>query len=96
MEEPVPSWLKVHLVVNDKAIELPIDPETILNCLDNECLKDHYQTYIAEHLDKNEPNKTIVKEVRGGIIIEYHIGEKKAYIIVHRADINPQQIIKQT
>ncbi len=95
MEEPIPSWLKVHLIVDDKTIELPVDPETILSCLDKECLEDYYQTYIAEHLNKQKPLKTTVKETRGGITIEYTLKNKKAYIIIHRADINPQNLTKQ-
>ncbi len=103
MEEPLPSWLEVHVRVNGKWFKLPVDPLFLLDeCIDEECLADFFETHIRELAEKHYGEGIRVKKIdfalsRKGLKTIYTIESKRGIedivLVVHRRDVDPQQIL---
>ena len=94
MEEPIPSWLEVHLVYNDRVEKVPVDPELILNCLENECLHDYYETYVKSLIGLDAKLvKVEIHQLKGGIVVLYDTTKNKAHLVLHRKDLDPLKLI---
>lgn len=96
MEEPVPSWLEVHLVYDNSLRRVPADPELILSCLEEYCLKEYYNTYVKELVGLDVGDMEIkLYQLKGGIVVAYNLrGQRKAYLVVHRKDADPLSLVK--
>jgi len=94
LEEPIPSWLEVHLVYNDRVEKVLVDPELILNCLENECLHDYYETYVKSLIGLDASLiKAEVHQLKGGIVVSYDTTKTKAYLVLHRKDLDPLELV---
>lgn len=96
MEEPVSSWLKVHIVYNNSIKLVPADPELILNCLEEYCLKEYYNTYVKELVGMNVGDmKVELYQLKGGVVVAYNLrSQHRVYLVVHRRDIDPLSLVK--
>ncbi len=102
MEEPLPSWLEVHVRINGNWIKLPVDPLFILDeCSDEECLADFFETHIRDLVEKHYGKNIRIKKVdialsKKGLktiyTIETNRGLEVIVLVVHRRDIKPSQI----
>lgn len=102
LEEPLPSWLEVHVKIKDSWIKLPVDPLFLLDeCGDEECLTDFFETHVRDLVEKHYGGSIRVKKVditltRKGLKTVYTVetsrGLEYIVLVVHRRDVSPSQI----
>lgn len=103
MEEPLPSWLEVHVRINSNWIKLPVDPLFLLDeCSDEDCLADFFETHIRDLVEKYHGRVVKVERIdfalsKKGLKTIYTIetgkGLEKIILVVHRRDVSPSQVI---
>ncbi len=102
LEEPLPSWLEVHVRISGNWIKLPVDPLFLLDeCSDEECLADFFETHIRDLVEKQYGKNIRIKKIdftlsRKGLktiyTVETNRGLENIVLVVHRRDISPSQI----
>ncbi len=103
MEEPLPSWLEVHVKIDDHWIKLPVDPLFLIDeCGDEECLLDFFETHIRDLVEKYYGKDIVVEKVdytlsRKGLKTVYTVktdgNVKTVLLVVHRRDVDPNLIV---
>ncbi|MEM0026425.1 MAG: hypothetical protein QXT53_00625 [Ignisphaera sp.] len=91
------AGFRTELVTDNSVFNVYCDPDEILECSDNVCALDIYNTCLADvtNVGIEQVRVDAIKFVKGGKIIIYDANNKKYCLCVHRYEISGIELCKE-